>query len=125
MARTVALLTLVMLGAWPTQAVAGGPPDDGNVIILGDLGETLGTGSLHAGHLAIDLVDGSDRFVTVQIEGSDPSLTRIQGVIVHGVLYPLVDDAILPAQAYARRFGLRLALRGARPIEAELQAGAR
>lgn len=118
MVRMLVLLTLV-LGAWSAHVRAAGLPQDGAVIVLGDRGEKVGAGSLHDGLLEITLASPADRFVTLQIVGSDLGLTQLQGLVVDGVLYVALQEGVVPAAEYAARYATRLRVHGSATVAAD------
>lgn len=117
--RRMLVLVLLLVGGWLAQAQAAGLPQDGSVKVFGDLGERLGSGSLHDGLLQITMTDATDGFVTLQIVGSDLSVRQIQGLIVNGVLYVVLQEGVVPARAYAERYATQLVVNGSDTVGAD------
>lgn len=69
--RCMLVVALVVAGAVFAGAAAQGLPQDGKLLLLTDLGEHVGNGALHDGLLEVRLSDTGNRFVTLQILGSD------------------------------------------------------
>ncbi|HKI57753.1 MAG TPA: hypothetical protein VKA00_00880 [Trueperaceae bacterium] len=117
MKRVALSIVAAMLVA---AAMAGGLPGNGTIAVVNDAGRLVGTGSVHAGTLEIELVDTSAAFVTLRVSDAAGVVTAYQGVVaLDGSLHLIGAEGIQPAVDFAARNALAFELHTHASVEAQ------